>query len=298
MEYMINETALPTFFARNDAAYIVSPTCILASNPITALHYHNVTEIGLCLSGSGETHIGSKVYSYSAGCIHIIPPNVPHLSNSKMEDESKWIFISFNANEVLKNLGMFGAEYITLLTNTENIVCGLYDKDELPELTAAVMGIIKASKERGALSDVALFLAIVQFLIASARAKSTLRSTDASVLVNSPGKIAPAIEFIGYNLDDSEALSEKNLAGICGISVATLRRLFNKSTGYSPKAFIVRSRMAHAEYLLRKSNLSVTEIAEYVGYGEISGFNKTFKSFFGTSPLKYRNAQADFSDKG
>lgn len=101
-------------------------------------------------------------------------------------------------------------------------------------------------------------------------------------------KIAPALTYIGDHLDDSEGLCEEHLAELCHISVATLRRLFVKHTSYSPKVFITRSRMAYADYLLRKSDLSVLQIAGYVGYNEISGFNRTFKAFFGSSPRRYR----------
>ncbi len=289
MDYAINTKALPTFFAENDKTDMFSRVHSLKSKPITTLHYHNITEIGICLSGSGQSYIGERIYRYHEGCIQIIPPSVPHYSNSDERADTKWIFISFDAVGVMKNAGIFQADHTSLLANPDNIICGLFDKNEHQELRDAVWSITKSAEKNDAFTDISKSMSIVQFLVASARLRSN--DTSTSAVKNTSWKISPALDLIGSSLDDSDALYEENLARICGISVATLRRLFNKNTGYSPKAFIIHSRMAHAEYLLRKSSLSVTEIAEYVGYNEISGFNKTFKAFFGISPLKYRSGK-------
>ncbi len=289
MEYRTSTKALPTFYAENDKNTIVSRVRTLKHKPITALHYHNITELGICLSGSGETHIGDRIYDYREGCIQIVPPGVPHLSNSDPDTVGKWIFISFDSGAVMKSAGIFQADHISVLTDPVTVTCGLFASDEYPELTEAVLAIAKTNEKNDSFTDIAEAMSIVQFLITSARLKS---KTTAPVLTKSTsGKIAPALSLIGSSLDDPGALSEENLARICGISTATLRRLFKRNTGYSPKAFIIHSRMAHAEYLLRKTALSVTEIAEYVGYGEISGFNRSFKAFFGISPLKYRDSR-------
>ena len=101
-------------------------------------------------------------------------------------------------------------------------------------------------------------------------------------------EIQPAIDFISSNLDDSAGLNENSLAKLLNVSVSTLRRQFKQYTQMNPKEFIIRSRMAYAEYLLRKTKLSVIEVSMRVGYNEVSGFNRTFKTFFNTSPAKYR----------
>lgn len=100
--------------------------------------------------------------------------------------------------------------------------------------------------------------------------------------------IQPAIEYISSNLDDKEGISEPSLAALCHMGVSNLRRLFKLCTGLSPKAYIIRSRIAYAEYLLRKTDLSVLEISIRTGYGELSGFNRLFVQHFGVFPGKYR----------
>ncbi len=288
MKYTSNDIALPVFFASVNSEQIVSPPCKLFCKPISALHYHNLAELGICLSGSGETHIGNRIYSYTKGCIQVLPPYAPHLSCSYEGDQSSWIFISFDPQKILKNAGLLSPSDALELARGESFMCGVYEKDEFPELSNALDMIVEASKGNDSFTELSLSLAIVNFLIASARTKRNAGDESIVLAENISEKILPALSFIGDNLDDTERLADPHLAELCHISVATLRRLFIKHTGYSPKTYITRSRMAYAEYLLRKSDLSVLQISEYVGYGEISGFNRTFKAFFGISPLAYR----------
>ncbi len=288
MKYTLNNTALPVFYADYDLPYIVSPVYSLKSKPISALHYHDIVELGLCISGKGNTCIGNKIYSYLEGSIQVVPPNIPHLSNSDDGIESKWIFISFDPNSVLKNAGIFSREYTTIISRTENFICGIFDNDEFPELLNAIKAIIDADKRRDEFRNVSIALAIAQFMIASARLSDKVKDENVAVAKGKYEKIVPALDYIENNLDNQDALSEKLIAECCDASVSTLRRLFLKHTGYSPKAFIIRSRMAHAEYLLRKTSLSILDISVNVGYNDISGFNRTFRSLFGMSPLQYR----------
>ena len=83
-------------------------------------------------------------------------------------------------------------------------------------------------------------------------------------------------------------LAEKNLASLCDMSVSNFRRLFVAETGMSPKAFIIKSRMSYAEYLLKNTNMTILAVSERVGYNGISGFNKAFAETFKMSPNQYR----------
>jgi AraC-like DNA-binding protein len=46
--------------------------------------------------------------------------------------------------------------------------------------------------------------------------------------------------------------------------------------------------MDNAKQMLKHSNLSIAEIALYVGYGDASHFTAVFKKQIGTTPKDYR----------
>ena len=291
MDYTISPTALPVFFSSQTKAKISAKSYELNNAPITALHYHDVAELGICVSGTGETYIENKIYKFKKGCVQVLPPLVPHLSKADDKKGCSWIWISFSPYDMLKNVGLTSPEGVIHLASSDNFFSGVFSEDEHPELTASIKDIVSEAKINDDISSLAVALSISRFLVVSSRLKKNFPSysfLDNKKMTGDYSKIAPAIEFIGANLDDGDALSENNLAKKCNLSVSSLRRLFSLCTGYSPKVFIIRSRMAYAEYLLRRSSLSVLDVSLYCGYSEISGFNRTFKAFFGVTPLKYR----------
>ena len=73
-----------------------------------------------------------------------------------------------------------------------------------------------------------------------------------------------------------------------GIEERTLRNLFNKTMGMTPKHFILKVRLEYASNLLLTSQLSLSSIAQKTGFANQYHFSKAFKEFFGISPEKYR----------
>ena len=65
-------------------------------------------------------------------------------------------------------------------------------------------------------------------------------------------------------------------------------QLFKVETGFSPKSFITKARLDYAEYLLKNTNMTITKIAETVGYNAVCGFNKIFLAVYKMSPSSYR----------
>lgn len=174
MKYTLNNIALPIFFASVNSKSIVSRPFELVSKPISALHYHNVAELGICLSGSGETHVGNRIYSYSEGYVQVLPPYAPHLSCSYEGARSSSIFISFDAQSMFKNAGIFFPSDTLEFAGQDQFLCGVYQKNEFPELTAAVNAIVSASRKNDRYTELSISFAIANFLIVSARAKEHL----------------------------------------------------------------------------------------------------------------------------
>ncbi|MBC6467403.1 helix-turn-helix transcriptional regulator [Actinomadura alba] len=66
-------------------------------------------------------------------------------------------------------------------------------------------------------------------------------------------------------------------------------RMFQQAIGVPPGRFLTSVRFREAERLLLSTSLSVTEIAERVGYSSLGTFSAKFKSTFGLSPSVYRD---------
>lgn len=72
------------------------------------------------------------------------------------------------------------------------------------------------------------------------------------------------------------------------LSPAYLSTTVKQQTGYTFSAILRRIRMENAAALLTDTDMKVEQICDSVGYSDTTQFIKTFKSYFGTTPLKYR----------
>jgi AraC-like DNA-binding protein len=79
-------------------------------------------------------------------------------------------------------------------------------------------------------------------------------------------------------------------AGQADISPFHFLRLFSGVLGVTPHQYLVRSRLRHAARLLADDDISVTDIAYDVGFGDLSNFVRTFHRAAGVSPRKFREA--------
>jgi len=82
----------------------------------------------------------------------------------------------------------------------------------------------------------------------------------------------------------------EDAASEAGISPFHFLRLFSGVLGVTPHQYLVRSRLRHAARLLADDNISVTDIAYDVGFGDLSNFVRTFHRAAGVSPRKFREA--------
>jgi AraC-like DNA-binding protein len=67
-------------------------------------------------------------------------------------------------------------------------------------------------------------------------------------------------------------------------------RLFSSVLGVTPHQYLVRSRLRHAARLLAEHDISVTDVAYDVGFGDLSNFVRTFHRAAGVSPRRFREA--------
>ncbi|MFV0477252.1 MAG: GlxA family transcriptional regulator [Parahaliea sp.] len=86
----------------------------------------------------------------------------------------------------------------------------------------------------------------------------------------------------------NQTISMAGLARQLDISPRTLNRRFRQATGHSPQQYLQQLRMNTARDLLRRSNLSISEICWQIGLQDLSHFSRLFRQHHGSSPLRYR----------
>lgn len=84
-----------------------------------------------------------------------------------------------------------------------------------------------------------------------------------------------------------EHISKEDLGAYIRRSPNYAANLFKKGTGQTISAYVHNIRMKTALYMLSESLLTITEISEYLGYSDVSYFQRIFKRTFGKPASQY-----------
>ncbi|MFT4202722.1 MAG: AraC family transcriptional regulator [Chitinophagaceae bacterium] len=82
-------------------------------------------------------------------------------------------------------------------------------------------------------------------------------------------------------------LTLKELAFLCGMSVSTSKREFEKHYSESPIKWFQNKRLEYAHYLLNQEQKSSSKIYFEVGYDNLSSFIQAYKSKYGVTPKQH-----------
>jgi AraC-like DNA-binding protein len=85
----------------------------------------------------------------------------------------------------------------------------------------------------------------------------------------------------------------ESLAKISGMSRSAFAARFKEKAGQTALDYLIRWRMHKAAHLIRRTDLSLNEIAEHIGYQSEAAFNRMFKREVGTTPGRFKRASSD-----
>ena len=110
----------------------------------------------------------------------------------------------------------------------------------------------------------------------------SLELCDREILTRRLAPIFPAIEYIRST--DIAQLDASTLAKRCHLSRSCFSRLFREYTGMPPLEYINRMKISQAKIKLTNGLMSVSEVAESLGYTDVSYFSRYYKKLTGKSP--------------
>lgn len=132
-----------------------------------------------------------------------------------------------------------------------------------------------------------------------------------SVLLSLPGDTVDGREEEAYRLREAriaevmrhirehpgELFSIHELAERASYAVDHFSRIFQEIAGVSPKEFCIRARIERAQHLLRDSDMTVSDVANALGYADVFFFSRQFKSRTGLTPTQWRQARSSTATK-
>ncbi|HEY0530914.1 MAG TPA: helix-turn-helix domain-containing protein [Actinoplanes sp.] len=86
----------------------------------------------------------------------------------------------------------------------------------------------------------------------------------------------------------AEPVTLEEMAGHARMSVRTFTRHFRSETGLSPRQWLLRQRVAHAQLLLESTDLGVDTVARRSGLGSATALRQHLQARIGVAPSAYR----------
>ena len=100
-------------------------------------------------------------------------------------------------------------------------------------------------------------------------------------------RLSPLFEYIGRGY--SEAIPVEQAALLVRMSKSSFMRFFKQVTGQPFVAYLNHFRIAKAEVLLTKTDKTIAEISQEVGFCDQSYFGVVFRGVMGVSPRDYKS---------
>jgi AraC-like DNA-binding protein len=106
--------------------------------------------------------------------------------------------------------------------------------------------------------------------------------------LNAEARVARAVRAIDH--DPRAEFSLGALSRDAGLSPYYFLRTFDRVTGITPHQYLTRARLRQAATRLAADPAKVIDIALDCGFGDISYFNRAFRTEFGVSPRVFRRS--------
>jgi len=172
----------------------------------------------------------------------------------------------------------------------------------------ALVGAVFEAAERAEIDTAPCRARLPQFLEEVERARTDLRLADAamrllSILKRKVARDAALVPKLNLGTSGNDGYAELNaillprlvdgitlneVAAKLGQHPTAITHRLQRKFGMSFSEYIGRLRVDRAKELLRRTRLTVTEVARRVGISDTSNFAKLFHKFESMSPVKYR----------
>lgn len=225
------------------------------------------------ISGSGFYTVGAETYRLSAGDTFLVYPHTEITYYADADHPWEYAWVGFNGSD---------AALILKATDFSSGCPVIHETALSDSIRSGLLGIYEARGNAFA-NSVEMTGRLYQTL-----ALFMKHSEDCGALNTVSSYVQKGISFISANY--SYPISVEDIADYVGVSRSHLYRSFEVILSQSPKSYLTQFRLKQACYLLEHSSLSITAVANSVGFDNSLHFSKTFHQHIGLSPRAYRQS--------
>ena len=238
-------------------------------------HTHNHVELFYIIGGKGQFLINDQLYPVNTNHLVIINPNVIHTEVSLNAQPLEYIV-----------LGVDGIELS--ISNTSNGQFCILDHFESLDMASCLRNILREMEmKQPGYEDVCQ--AFMEILIIRLMRSTGLSLPSETSAVSTNRQCAAVRRYI--DLHFKEALTLEQLAEEGHMNKFYLSHAFKREYGVSPINYMISRRIEESKYLLAETDLSMSQIAQLLGFSSLSYFSQVFHRTQSISPKEYRQSQ-------
>ncbi|EOS25421.1 MAG: AraC family transcriptional regulator [Lachnospiraceae bacterium] len=250
---------------------------------INNLHFHNLIEIGYCHYGAGELVIEEDQYRFGAGMVSCIPANFLHVTKSDTHVRAFWEYLYISPADILKQQGKPMQETRNII-DAVNRSAFFIKVEENPIFVTLIRAIFEEMQNKNAYYRECVGGLAYTLLYEIARFNG--RGNVQSCGKNNSLQLENAIEYVERNYPNNFKIAD--LANECHMSETHFRRVFQEKMNMTPVEYVNFVRIKKACELIDKTDISMEDVAEKVGFITPSTFNRNFRRIIGTSPYQWK----------
>lgn len=237
-------------------------------------HTHNHLELFYIVGGKGQFLIEDQLYPVDVNNLVIINPKVIHTE------------VSLNAQPL--EYIVLGIEGIELAANeNSNAQFNILDHFESVEISGCLRNILREMEQKNTgYEDVCQ--AYMEILIIRLMRNTSLAVPSEPQLISGNLQCAAVRRYI--DLHFKEPLSLDQLAEETHMNKYYLSHAFKKEYGISPINYMITRRLEESKYLLAETDLSMSQIAQLLGFSSLSYFSQVFRRTQSATPMEFRQS--------
>ena len=244
-------------------------------------------EIAEVTYGTVRVQIGTEITEASSGDIIFVPPEMVFRVDA-LDGTAGVRGVIYDSSIIEDNMENFDTEILYMFYVQSRNRATIFGEGH--PVHGALSRHIEDAYEEYSVKDVCYKLPIraivYQMMTALLRFYCGSKDEQERMVYHNVLRLRPVITYIAEHF--KEKIYIEKLADMISVSPDYFTKMFKDSIGKTPIEYINGLRVNYSMKHLATTEMSMSEIAEDIGFCNPNYFHKIFKQYMGVSPLQYR----------
>jgi AraC family transcriptional activator of pobA len=258
---------------------------------VLTLHWHEHLEMIYMVSGEAVFDVGNQSFNVAEGDILFVNGGQLHSGYSIHNYGVDYYAIVFHPSLLFNSImGMHHTQTLEPFLKGDKYLPNLIlsTDDNYPEIKRWIINAITEFEQQSIAYEINI-KSYLQLVLVHLTRHQSQQETVSLNYIRQAEKLKPLFTYLEAAF--TQKISVEQAAGLVNLSPHHFCKSFKKAMGRTFVEYLHIIRINEAERLLKKTNLSITHIAEQVGFCNINYFDKVYKKIKKYPPSNARKKE-------